>query len=538
VDTHGYVASDVAFFCSEAAMQEIHEKMDLINLDEDTIDAEVLNFLGIMIEYEVHSWHFESVCPLWDHHWGTHHHLGQYWWFGESQTGAAGTVQYPVDHLEKFIKYGMSLSKGVLFYSPPGTGKTLLGKATANKCNANFISKHLWLLQQRSCCHSLWHVLQQVVLDCKSHWGGGDSGGAGNCVLNQILTEMDSMNSKNSFIDLLSASFLAYSGFFDQYYHKVMQQEWSNHLAEASITFKPKLSLMEYLSMADDCLSWQSKSLHTDNLTTENVIMLKQYNHYPLIIDPTGQATTFLLNEYKVCKITITSFLDEAFLKVLESALWFSNPLWIQDAKHLDPILNAIVNKEIWCTEGCVLIHLGTKDIDFLPLFTMFLLTRDPSVEFSPDICSQITFVNFTMMRSSLQSQSLDQVLKVEWLDTECKTTNLMKAQGKFWLWLCTLEKLLLQALNESSSNILDDDKVIDTLETLKQEATEITRKVEETDVIMKEWNRWLLRTFHLLKPVALCSSFWNSSILSIISINSPCSSWTFFTTFFTITQI
>lgn len=62
-----------------------------------------------------------------------------------------------------------------------------------------------------------------------------------------------------------------------------------------------------------------------------------------------------------------------------------------------------------------------------------------------------------------------------------------MKVQGEFRVRLRTLEKLLLQALNESSGNILDDDKVIDTLETLKREAADITRKVEETDVVMKE---------------------------------------------------
>ncbi|CAK5279895.1 unnamed protein product [Mycena citricolor] len=286
---------------------------------------------------------------------------------------------------------------------------------------------------------------------------------------------------------LLSAAFLAYGGFFDQQYREGMWQEWSNHLTEASIKFKPELSLTEYLSTADDRLSWQSKSLPSDNLTTENAIMLKRFNRYPLIIDPTGQATTFLMNEYKDRKITVTSFLDEAFLKVLESALRFGNPLLIQDVEHLDPILNAVLNKEIRRTGGRVLIRLGSQDIDFSPSFTMFLSTRDPSVEFSPDICSRVTFVNFTMTRSSLQSQSLDQVLKVERPDTERKRTDLMKIQGEFRLRLRTLEKLLLQALNESSGNILDDDKVIDTLETLKREAGEITRKVEETDVIMKE---------------------------------------------------
>merc|ERR1712000_682716 len=49
-ETHGYVGSDVAALCSEAAMQQIREKMDLIDLDEDTIDAEVLDALGVTQE--------------------------------------------------------------------------------------------------------------------------------------------------------------------------------------------------------------------------------------------------------------------------------------------------------------------------------------------------------------------------------------------------------------------------------------------------------------------------------------------------------
>lgn len=34
-------------------------------------------------------------------------------------------VQYPVEHPDKFLKFGMQPSRGVLFYGPPGCGKLL-----------------------------------------------------------------------------------------------------------------------------------------------------------------------------------------------------------------------------------------------------------------------------------------------------------------------------------------------------------------------------------------------------------------------------
>ncbi|ORX39193.1 dynein heavy chain, N-terminal region 1-domain-containing protein [Kockovaella imperatae] len=286
---------------------------------------------------------------------------------------------------------------------------------------------------------------------------------------------------------MISAAFLAYSGYFDQHYRETMKREWLDHLTEAGISFKLDLAISEFLSTADERAHWQANSLPADSLCVENAVMLKQYNRYPLIIDPTGQATAFLANEYKDRKITVTSFLDESFVKNLESALRFGNPLLIQDVENLDPILNSVLNKELRRTGGRVLIRIGNQDIDFSPAFNMFLTTRDPSVEFSPDICSRVTFVNFTMTRSSLQTQALDKVLKVERPEIDQRRKDLVNAQGEFRLRLRYLERSLLQALNESSGSILDDDKVIETLEVLKREAFEITKKVEITDMVMRE---------------------------------------------------
>jgi len=44
------VGADLAALCSEAALQQIREKMDLIDLEDDNIDAEVLNSLAVSME--------------------------------------------------------------------------------------------------------------------------------------------------------------------------------------------------------------------------------------------------------------------------------------------------------------------------------------------------------------------------------------------------------------------------------------------------------------------------------------------------------
>ncbi|KEY71002.1 hypothetical protein S7711_00838 [Stachybotrys chartarum IBT 7711] len=286
---------------------------------------------------------------------------------------------------------------------------------------------------------------------------------------------------------LVAAAFLAYSGLYDQTFRKSMMDDWYHQLHLSGVQYKSPNPVTEYLSTADERLGWQENSLPVDDLCTENAIILKRFNRYPLIIDPSGRTTEFLQKECKDRRLTVTSFLDDTFTKQLESSLRFGNPILIQDAEHLDPILNHVLNKEYQRTGGRVLIQLGKQEIDFSPAFKLYLSTRDPSAQFAPDICSRTTFVNFTVTQSSLQTQSLNDVLKSERPDVDERRSNLIKLQGEFKIHLRQLEKQLLQALNESRGNILDDDNVIETLETLKTEAAEISDKMRNTEGVMAE---------------------------------------------------
>ncbi|KAG1468134.1 hypothetical protein G6F56_004020 [Rhizopus delemar] len=215
-ETHGYVGADVASLCSEAAMQQIREKMDLIDLEEETIDTEVLDSLAVTMENFRYALGVsnpsalrETVVEVPTVKWAD---IGG---LENVKQELQETVQYPVEHPEKFLKFGMNPSKGVLFYGPPGTGKTLLAKAIANECQANFISIKgpelltMWFGESEANVRDVFDKARAAApcvmffdeLDsiAKARGGSaGDAGGAGDRVLNQILTEMDGMNAKKN----------------------------------------------------------------------------------------------------------------------------------------------------------------------------------------------------------------------------------------------------------------------------------------------------------------------------------------------------
>ncbi|VDL98326.1 unnamed protein product, partial [Schistocephalus solidus] len=215
-EAHGHVGADLASLCSEAALQQIRNKMDLIDLEEDAIDAEVLDSLAVTMDdfrwalgksnpsalrettVEVPNVTWEDIGGLEN----VKHELQE-------------MVQYPVEHPDKFLKFGMTPSKGVLFYGPPGCGKTLLAKAIANECQANFISIKgpelltMWFGESEANVRDIFDKARQAApcvlffdeLDsiAKARGGSvGDAGGAADRVINQLLTEMDGMSSKKN----------------------------------------------------------------------------------------------------------------------------------------------------------------------------------------------------------------------------------------------------------------------------------------------------------------------------------------------------
>lgn len=218
-DTHGFVGADLAQLCTEAGLQCIREKMDIIDIEDEKIDAAILDSMAVTNEHFKHALGVcnpsslrETVVEVpnvsWDDIGGLE----------ETKRQLQEMILYPLEHPDKFLKFGMSPSKGVLFYGPPGCGKTLLAKAIATECSSNFISVKgpelltMWFgeseanvreifdkARQSAPCVLFFDELDSIGISRGKGTGGG--GEAADRVINQLLTEMDGIGvKKNVFV--------------------------------------------------------------------------------------------------------------------------------------------------------------------------------------------------------------------------------------------------------------------------------------------------------------------------------------------------
>ena len=209
--THGYVGADLEALCKEAAMSTLRNIIPEIDMDEE-IPSEVLEKLivdrdammdglrnvepsqmrEVMVEVPKVSW--EDVGGL-----------------NDTKDRLKEMVEWPQKYPERFENMGIEVPKGIMLYGMPGTGKTLLAKAIANEANANFISIKgpevfsKYVGESEEAVREVFKKARQVApcilfideIDAIAprRGGGSSDSGVGDRVVNQLLTELDGIES-------------------------------------------------------------------------------------------------------------------------------------------------------------------------------------------------------------------------------------------------------------------------------------------------------------------------------------------------------
>jgi dynein heavy chain len=90
--------------------------------------------------------------------------------------------------------------------------------------------------------------------------------------------------------------------------------------------------------------------------------------------------------------------------------------------------------------------------------------TKLANPHYLPEICIQVTIVNFTVTPSGLEDQLLAEVVRLERPDLESQRTELIVRINNDKTQLKLIEDKILKLLYQSEGNILDDEELIETL--------------------------------------------------------------------------
>ena len=165
-------------------------------------------------------------------------------------------------------------------------------------------------------------------------------------------------------------------------------------------------------------------------------------------------------------------------------------PIILEDClETIDPIYEPLLEKQIEGQGGKMTIKLGDGVKEYAPDFRFYLTTKLSSPHYSPEVCVKVVMLNFMVTEEGLEDQMLSVVVKHEDPKKYEMRNQFITQEAENNKTKKELEDKILNQIAGASSNLLDDDELIQTLDESKAKYNQIERQLKEMEVNIKSIN-------------------------------------------------
>ena len=287
---------------------------------------------------------------------------------------------------------------------------------------------------------------------------------------------------------LLSCAAISYYGPFTGTYRDVLFADWTELARSLDLPTSDAPTLLDTVGDPVQVREWQTQLLPTDEVSTNNAILVMQGQRWPLMIDPQAQANRWLRKMLEKDGLLTSTMTDINLLRVLENGIRNGKPLLIEDVhESIEPALEPVLAKAIFTEGSRRLIRLGDSNVDYDDLFKLFMTSKMPNPHYLPEVAIKTTIINFTVTMEGLEDQLLGDVVKAEMPAVEKKNVQLLLQMSADRKKVAELEADILKRLSEAQGNILDDEDLINTLAESKKVSIMIGKRMEAAVVTKQE---------------------------------------------------
>eukprot|EP00397_Hematodinium_sp_SG-2012_P000140 GEMP01000140.1.p1 GENE.GEMP01000140.1~~GEMP01000140.1.p1 ORF type:complete len:2733 (+),score=458.69 GEMP01000140.1:292-8199(+) len=316
---------------------------------------------------------------------------------------------------------------------------------------------------------------------------------------------------------LLAAGFISYIGPYNVEFRKALVADWILKAREIDLPADPEWKLANVLVDPAEVRQWNILGLPEDDLSIENGILVTRGRRWSLMIDPQGQANSWIRSMGKDRNINIIKLTDANFLRTLENGIRYGQAILLENVEEvLDPSLEPVLTKQIFKKGGQWLLHLGDQDIPYSDEFGFYITTKMANPHYLPEICIKVTIINFTVTLNGLEDQLVSEVLGNERPELTEQKSKLVVQIAEDKAEIDRLEKHILHLLAESKGDILMDETLI----TVLKQSKETGEKCKERMTVAEEAMQKISTTTETLRPAATRASMLYFSIANMGSID------------------
>lgn len=226
-----------------------------------------------------------------------------------------------------------------------------------------------------------------------------------------VLSSMQMLTQELEYVPgdvLVSAACVAYLGAFSTEYRNELCSQWVTKCREQEIPSSSEFHLLKVLGDPYEIRQWTVDGLPKDDISIENGIYATRALRWPLMIDPQEQANRWIRNMEKSNNLHILKMSDGNLLRVMENCIRQGYPILLEDiSETIDPSIRPVLQRETYVFEGRTYLKLGDVIIDYDEKFRLYMTTKLANPHYLPEICINVTLVNFLVTETGLEDQLL-----------------------------------------------------------------------------------------------------------------------------------